>query len=230
MLLSVIIPCFNEQKNIDKNIPLIMNYFKKIKIKYEIIIIDDYSNNKIKFSNKKIKILRNKKNYGKGYSIKRGIKNSKGDWILFSDSDMSVEIKQFQKFIKFTKKFDLICGSRGLKESVILKRQSFLREFLGKLFNYYLKILCLTTFQDTQCGFKLLNRSKFIKIVDKLSINGFGFDVDLLVLAKINNLNIIEIPIRWKNSENSKLVIFRDPAYMFFEVIIIFYKKLFNKY
>ena len=230
MHLSIVIPCFNEQKNLDKNIPIIINYFENIKLKYEILIIDDFSINKLSYHHKKVHLYRNDKNYGKGYSVKKGIKKSLGDWILFTDSDLSVSIDQFDKLMNFTNNYDLICASRGLPDSNIVIKQNLIRSTLGKLFNLLIKIIRLSNFTDTQCGFKLMNKNKINLFLDKLTINRFSFDVDLLTASNIHKLRIIEVPIVWRNYTNSKVNILIDPLIMFNEILIILIKKINLKY
>ena len=109
-----------------------------------------------------------------------------------------------------------------LSKEYLWKPKHLLTDFFERLlFLYYLKILCLTTFQDTQCGFKLLNRSKFIKIVDKLSINGFGFDVELLFLAERKRLTITEVPVTWVYGEESRVKPLQHSLEMIKDAIMI---------
>ena len=230
MFLSIVLPCYNEEKILKLNILKIIKFFDQINIVYEIIIIDDCSRKNITSENKNLRIYRNKKNYGKGFSIRRGIKKSRGDWILFTDSDLSVSIDQFLNFKKFSDNYDIICGSRSIKNSLITKKQKIYRQILGKIFNKILKILRLTNLNDTQCGFKLLRKNKIELFIDKLSINRFAFDVELLAAAQINNLKIIDIPVVWENNNDSKLHIVKDSFIMLFEILIVFVKKIVSKY
>ena len=226
MFLSVIIPFYNEKKIIKNTIYEINKFFLN-KFEYEIIIIDDGSKfniNKIigRHNIKNLKIIKNKENYGKGFSIKIGIKESVGEILLVSDVDLSTPINQYDiLYREYLKGNSLVIGSRSISGSTIIKKQSYQRIIAGRVFNFCTKIISGINFQDTQCGFKLFN-SKKIKSVIKYSIsNRFTFDVEIILLFQKSNFSISEIGVVWEDDHNSSVRIIRDSIYMFLDLIKI---------
>ena len=229
MFLSIIIPVYNEKIQILKNIIKINDYFYE-KFTFEIIVIDDGSDKKVidykleKFV-KTLKVLTNEKNYGKGYSIIRGIKEAKGDIVLSTDIDLSTSINQFENLYKeLQKNNDIVIGSRSVKNSKILIGQNFSRVVAGRAFNWIVRIVTGLKFNDTQCGFKLYQRTKISKLISNCFINKFCIDVELLYLAKKSKLQISEIGIEWKNDHDSSVNIISDSMNMFVDLFRIVWR------
>ena len=230
MYLSVIIPYFNEKNHIIDNLIEINNYFRN-KFEFEIIIIDDSGKNNFKsnlsknllenFSNNLI-IIENIKNYGKGYSIKEGVKKSKGKIILFTDADLSTPIKEFEKLYAFYKDdYKIVIGSRNQLNSIIKKEKTLLRKILGRLFNIYIRVILKLNYKDTQCGFKLFDSLSIKKIIDKSFVERFCIDPEILYIASKANLKIKEVGIEWSDDWNSSLKLRKDIINMFLDVIKI---------
>ena len=229
--LSVIIPFYNEQHRLLASLKTLNNYFINKK-NFEIIFINDGSTDKSdfiisKFIKKykkiyKIKYIKYKKNIGKGYAIKKGILNSKKDWMLICDADMSVNPKQIDKWVKKNYiEYENIAyfGSRNHSLSKI--KTSIARRFLGSLFNFVIYFLFRIKIKDTQCGFKLFNRTYALNVFKKLKSYRFSFDVELVILLKKNKINIRELPIEWVHKEGSKLSIIYDIPKMMIDIIKI---------
>ena len=227
--ISFIIPFFNEKKRILQ----CLNEVKKFKsqtIRTEFIFVNDGSNDGTdliikKFKNKNIKIISYKKNMGKGFALKIGVLNAKYDWIITTDIDMSVPLKQI--FIWIKKKFInkncfIYFGSREHKDSII--KTAFHRKFLGIIFRIFIKFFLKIFIKDTQCGFKLYKKFIAKKIFKKLTMNKFEHDLEIVLNANKINKSIIELPIRWSHKKNSKLNIFIDPFKMFFGIILLRYR------
>lgn len=232
--LSIIIPAFNESQRLQFTLKTIIQYCES-KFDYEIIVVDDGSIDStfdsikgIIKNNQRIKYLTNEKNYGKGYSIKKGMLIANKEYLLFSDADLSTPIEEVEKLIYWLEKgYDIAIGSRGLKESKILVKQPFYRRIIGKIFNLLVKFLELSEFYDTQCGFKLFKKEIAFEIFTKVKINHFAFDVEILYIAKKNGYSIKEIPVQWKNSPFSKINPLLDSLKMFSDLFKI---KFFYKY
>ena len=232
--ISLIIPLYNEEKRLKNSFKVIKNFLFKKK-NTEVIFVNDGSNDKSakiiknfirKFHKKKlIKYISYKKNIGKGYAIKKGVLKSKKKWILICDLDMSVKPDQInnwnkKKFIKSNN--EAYFASR--KHSLSKIKTSIIREFLGKIFNLIIYNLLNIDIRDTQCGFKLFNKNYAKFIFRKITSYRFSFDVELVLLLKKNDINIIELPVSWIHKSGSKLSIFYDMPLMFYDILKIKFK------
>jgi dolichyl-phosphate beta-glucosyltransferase len=232
--LSVIIPSFNEEKRIGKTISRILSYLKKKRFNYEIIIVDDGSKDNTRnivkkfLKNKNIILTKKRENKGKGYSVKQGALIAKHNFILFSDADLSTPIQELDKFLKYIDKYDIVIGSRALKGADIRIKQPFYRAFIGKTFNKIARLLTVKGIKDTQCGFKLFKNCR--DIFKKQTIDGFGFDVELLFISQKRGLKIKELPITWLNAEGSKVSAFKDSCKMFYDLLKIRFNSILGKY
>lgn len=235
--ISIIIPAYNESKRIVRTLNKIVDYFDLGKWDYEILVVDDGSKdntigviNELSKKNKRIKLLQNKKNKGKGYSVRAGILNARNELVLFTDADLSTPIEELDKFMRFIDVYDIIIGSRRLKGSRIKIKQPFYRRIPGKIFPILVNLLVLKDIQDSQCGFKLFKRKAAIDIFKRQTIKGFGFDVEVLYLAKRLGYRIKEIPVVWINDVNSRLDPIKDSYRMFKELLKIKFNSLSGKY
>jgi len=217
---------YNEANIIQDNLKKICNFFED-SFQYEIIIVDDCSSDnslaKIKsMSLGNLKIFSNDKNKGKGYSIIRGIENSKGDIILTTDADLSADIDEFNKLLLFIKKgYSIVIGSRSKKNSKINIKQNFNRIFLGKVFNLLVRLILGLNYKDTQCGFKLYKSNKLKSIIKLCKIDRFCSDVEILYLAKLKKISVIEEGIIWNDNENTSVKLLTDPLNMFYDLLRI---------
>ena len=226
MILSIVVPLYNEELIIKKNLEKIYNYFLD-KFIFEIIVvndgsIDDSLNIVEKMNLKNITIINNQYNCGKGNAIKSGVLISRGDVVLITDADLSASIDQFiTLYNKYLEGFDIVIASRSKKDSKVLQRQSIQRVIAGKLFNFFIKNILNLNFKDTQCGFKLFNGIAIRKLIKYSIINRFCIDVEILYLGKKLDLMIHEIGIQWKDDGISTVRLFRDSINMFFDLLRI---------
>ncbi len=215
MYLSVIIPAYNEEKRLPKTLEEIDKYLRKQDYDYEILVVNDGSKDKtVEIAKGLISKIKNlivtgyKKNRGKGYAVRFGMLEAKGDYRLFTDADNSTSIDHVEKiWPEFKKGFDVIIGSRDIKGAVLDPPQPWIRKLiLGEGFKLYRKIIIgLRGIEDTQCGFKCFTKKATEKIFQKCRINRFAFDPEILVIAKKLGYEIKEIPIYWKNDPESKV-------------------------
>jgi len=234
-MISIVIPAYNEEKRIGRSIKQIVKYLDKKKYSYEIIVVDDGSiDNTIdvvkKASNKNIRIIKNKKNMGKGYSVKTGILNAKYPLVLFSDSDLATPIEELDKFMEYIKSYDIVIASRNLKESNIKVKQPFYRQLMGKTFPLLVNLIALGGFRDTQCGFKLFKTGAAKRIVSLQTFNRFSFDVEILFIAKKLGYKIKEAPVVWIDKEGSKVSPIKDSLKMLIDLFKIRLNNLLGKY
>ncbi|NQV09517.1 glycosyltransferase family 2 protein [Candidatus Woesearchaeota archaeon] len=232
--ISVVVPAYNEEKRIGLTLKKIIKYLGSNFKKYEVIVVDDCSKDGTsdvasKFKN--VKILRNKINRGKGYSVKKGILNSKYPLVLFSDSDLATPIEELKKFLLYIKDgYDIVIASRNLKESNIVVKQSVIRQLMGKTFPILVNIITFMRFKDTQCGFKLFRTEVGKNIMSLQTLNRFSFDVEILFIAKKNGYKIKEAPVVWIDKAGSTVNPLKDSIKMLIDLFIVRYNNLLGKY
>jgi len=213
--ISVIIPAYNEQDRIGKAVNTIASYFRKKGLNYEIIIVDDGSRDltpsivkKMALKNSAIKLITNKINKGKGYSVKKGMLKSSGKVCLFTDADISTPIRELGKLLAFTEKgYEVVVGSRRLKNSKIKVYQPVFRRLFGWLFHVVRRIFILSDIKDTQCGFKLFSRKIIKSVFSRQTTSGFVFDAEVLLIARSLGYKIKELPVIWIDDIKSTLSI-----------------------
>ncbi len=239
--LSIIIPAYNERARIGATLAKIRDYLKiKHNESYEIIVVDDGSvddTSKIaaEFTSGdfNLRVFKNEINRGKGYSVRRGVIESDGDYILFSDADLSTPIEEYDKLravLDADSSVGIAIGSRALKSSQIIIHQPFYREWMGKIFNKIARVLTFKKIKDSQCGFKLFRKETAKKIFELSRVNGFAFDAEIIFLAQKMGFGVREIPVRWINSPNSRVNPVKDSLKMFFEILKIRWWWLTGKY
>ncbi len=230
--LSIIVPAYNEESRLGDSVRKILLYIEEQTINAELIIVDDGSTDSttkvaeeacIEFPDIPTNVIRYDKNCGKGFAVKTGLLAAKNEIALFSDADLSTPIEELTKLVEPIEKgeYDLTFGSRALDRSLIGEHQPWRREQGGKVFNWFVQKLTGLPFWDTQCGFKAFNINKFRPLLDKMTIDRFGFDVEFLFVAHQAKLKLKEIPVRWNDCEGSKVSIFRDSFRMFNEIRLI---------
>ncbi|MBM2834085.1 MAG: hypothetical protein HW406_1246 [Candidatus Brocadiaceae bacterium] len=236
--LSVIIPAYNEGKRLLPTLSKICAYLSTKDFPYEIIVVDDGStDNTLQIvenfakSDKHIVILTNGQNKGKGYSVRRGMLSAKGEYVFFTDADLSTPIEEVEKCLLYLMNgYDVVIGSRSIAGSNIIVHQPWYREKMGKIFNFMVNMVLLKGIIDTQCGFKGFKRDVVKTVFSRCKIDGFSFDVEALYLSRKYNYKIKEIPIRWENSTLSKVSPIKHSLQMFKDLIGIKIKDLKGDY
>lgn len=231
-LISIIIPAFEESARLGDSIRQILSFIKDEKLNAELIIVDDGSKDDTTAVAKKVcaefpeletKVIRYEKNRGKGFAVKTGLLEARGEVALFSDADLSTPIGELPKLVEPIQagEYDVTFGSRALDRSLIGTHQPWRREQGGKVFNLIVRTLTGLPFWDTQCGFKAFRMSKFRPLLDLMTVDRFGFDVEFLYVAYFKGLRLKEIPVRWDHCDGTKVSVFRDSQRMFNEVRLI---------
>lgn len=154
-----------------------------------------------------VRLLRNPGNRGKGFAIRNGMLDAKGDWILSSDADLSTPIEEISKLhaAAMRQSAAVAIGSRAVDRSLVEIPQPVFREYSGRFFNLVMRLTTGLPFQDTQCGFKLFRKDAARRIFTLQKQDGFSFDVEDLVIARKLGLEVVEVPVRWRNAEGTKV-------------------------
>jgi dolichyl-phosphate beta-glucosyltransferase len=234
---SIVVPAFNEADRIGDSVRKIEAFLEGASFNAELIIVDDGSHDEtskivgsLHFDG--LRLIRNQTNSGKGFAIRDGVRAATGNYVLFSDADLSAPIEEAEKLLAAARnqQVDVVVGSRALDRSFIGIHQSSLREWGGIFFNVMVRLLLGLKIHDTQCGFKLFRRDKIQPVFEKMTIKGFGFDPELLFIASQAQLKILEIPVRWSHSEGSKIRFFRDGTRMFADLVQIRWNHIRGRY
>ncbi len=212
--LSVIIPVYNEERRLPKTLAEIDGYLSRQNYNYEILVVSDGSTDRtvevtkeLMSRIKNLRVLDFKENYGKGFGVRKGLLEAKGEYRLFTDADNSTSIDQIKKmWPEFKKGYDIVIGSRDVKGAVLDPPQPWQRIIVGEGFKLFRKLIIgLWEIEDTQCGFKGFTKRAVENIFPKCKINRFSFDPEILLIAKKLGYKIKEIPVYWKNDLESKV-------------------------
>jgi len=209
--LSVVIPAYNEEKRIANTLLAIDKYLSHQNYEYEIIVVVDGAKDataqvvgKYLPLIKNLHLIDNKDNHGKGAVVAQGMLEAQGEIRLFTDADNSTSIEQVANLIPyFSEGYDVVIGSRRVKGAKIAQHQPFMREIAGRVGNLIIQILAVPFVWDTQCGFKAFSSRAAEDIFKRLTIKRFGFDVEVLAIARFHKYKIKQVPIVWINDESS---------------------------
>jgi glycosyltransferase involved in cell wall biosynthesis len=204
----------------------------------EIIVVDDGSKDRTaaiaeEWSREMpaLRLVPNGKNRGKGYSVRHGMLEARGRVALFTDADLSAPIEEADKLLAaLDQGNDVAIGSRAVNRALIFGHQPRLRELAGMIFNGFVRLFTGLKFQDTQCGFKAFLRQPSQIVFEQQRIEGFGFDPEILFLAKRHGLRAVEIPVRWAHDPATKVHVVRDGLLMFLDLAYIRWNWLMGRY
>lgn len=213
--LSIVIPAYDEEKRLSGTLERITGYLKSGRWKFsEVIVVDDGSRDgtvrvaeKFRSRVHSVRVLRNPGNRGKGYAVRHGMLEAKGEWTLFTDADLSTPIEELEKLWTAAQeaRAQVAIGSRALDRSLIGVHQPLFRESAGKLFNLTARVITGLPFWDTQCGFKLFETKAAREIFRRQQLERFGFDVEVLFIARKLGYSSIEVPVRWNDVAGTKV-------------------------
>jgi dolichyl-phosphate beta-glucosyltransferase len=222
-LLSIIIPAYREESRIVPTLEGVFAYLNGQDYTSEVIVVDDGSpDGTVRAAcdagrgHTNFRVVSNEINRGKGASVRRGMLEARGKYLLFSDADLSTPIEETARFLeKMREGYAVIIGSRALRESDIVTCQPRYRQIMGKIFNKLVRVLLVRGLKDTQCGFKMFTREAAKKIFPLQIIKRFAFDVEILFLARKLGFRIFEMPVTWKDSPLTRVSMIKDTLSMF---------------
>jgi glycosyltransferase involved in cell wall biosynthesis len=208
--LSIIIPAYNEAKRLPASLVKVREYLSASQWEFaEVVVVDDGStDDTVQVARDAgVRVLQNPGNRGKGYSVKHGMLEAKGEWALFTDADLSSPIGEIEKLWSAVvdEPAQVAVGSRAVDRSLVGVHQPWLREAVGRVFNAAMRLVTGLPFKDTQCGFKLFQTSAGREVFSRQQLDGFGFDVEVLFIAKQLGFRSLEVPVRWDNVEGTKV-------------------------
>ena len=208
--LSIIIPAYNEAKRLPASLVKVREYLSASQWEFaEVVVVDDGStDDTVQVARDAgVRVLQNPGNRGKGYSVKHGMLEAKGEWALFTDADLSTPIGEVEKLWSAVvdEPAQVAVGSRAVDRSLVGVHQPWLREAVGRVFNAAMRLVTGLPFKDTQCGFKLFQTSAGREVFSRQQLDGFGFDVEVLFIAKQLGFRSLEVPVRWDNVEGTKV-------------------------
>ena len=235
---SIVIPAYNESARIVASLDHIIAFADQRQWPLEIIVINDGSRDNTadvvrNYSRKNpcVRLMENPGNRGKGYTVRSGILNAEGDVILFTDADLSSPIEEAPKLFEAIRQgADLAIGSRWLQVELQHKRQPLYRQVFGRIFNLLLRLTLGLPYKDTQCGFKAFPRTVGEAIFSRQMIDRWGFDPEILFLARKMGYKITEVPVEWAHDNRSKINPVTDGFRMFLEMLWIRWASATGKY
>jgi dolichyl-phosphate beta-glucosyltransferase len=232
-VISVVIPAYNEERRIAASLAAITSYLESGQEDYEILVVDDGSRDATaatveqahRAAGGRVRLLRMPENRGKGAAVRAGVLASRGAEVLFSDADLATPIEELAKLrARLSDGCDIVVGSRALVGSDIRVRQHAARELMGRMFNVIVRMLLIGGIRDTQCGFKLFRGPAARELFAAASVDGFAFDVEILLLAR-SRYRVAEVPVVWRHVEPSKVSPGRDAARMLVDVLKLSWRR-----
>jgi dolichyl-phosphate beta-glucosyltransferase len=237
--ISIIIPAYNEEKRLPAALKQVIGYLQRGGWSFaEIVIVDDGSSDgtaqiaeRMQAEYANLRVLRNPGNRGKGYAVRHGMLECRGEWALFSDADLSAPIEELDKLWQAVEQSgaQVAVGSRALDRRLIGVHQSWFRENAGKIFNLVMRVVTGLTFHDTQCGFKLFEAAAARDIFGRQLLDGFGFDVEVLFIGRQLGYSEIEVPVRWNDVAGTKVSAWRGVA-AFLDPVLVRWNQIRGRY
>ncbi len=237
--LSIVVPAYNESLRLGNTLAKVRNYLETRNYPAELIVVDDGSTDDtarileaIEERHPAIRVLRNERNRGKGYSVRRGVLEARGQFVLFTDADLSAPIEEANKLLAVLESTgaDAAVGSRALERRLIGIHQPWFREWAGRFFNLPVRFFTGLRVRDTQCGLKLFRRASTRRAFELQRIEGFGFDPEVLFLIERLGGKVAEVPVRWDDNPATKVHFLRDATRMMLDLVALRWRALTGKY
>lgn len=217
---SLVIPAYNEAHRLEASVRALREFLAYSRHPHEVILVVERSTDgtlelarQLTAGQAAFRVIGNPDQRGKGHAVRTGMAAARGDIAFFMDTDLSTPLPEIDRFLTHFEahpEVDILIGNRQHAQSAIMKKQSFLRRKMGQTFNTILRLIARIRVKDTQCGFKAFRRTAREAIFPLQTIEGFAFDVELLILAERLSYSVADLPVEWHNAEGSKVHIIRD--------------------
>jgi len=225
--LSVVIPAHDEADRLATTLRRISGYLDERRIDSEVLVVDDGSRDATPevarrlLDGRRGRVLRRTERGGKGAAVRLGVAEAAGRWVLVTDADLSTPIEEYGRLadVARDRDRDVVIGSRAVAGSRVEVRQHVVRETLGKAFNVLMRAMTGLPFRDTQCGFKLFDRKRTKPLFERMVVDGFAWDVELLFLCVRFGLRVEEIPVVWRNDPKTTVSLLADPPRMLLDLL-----------
>ncbi len=235
---SIVIPAYNEARRITATLEKVLAYLTEQAWDAEIIVVNDGSRDATaaivsEFAEQyaAVRLVENPGNRGKGFSVRNGMLQARGQWLLFTDADLSSPIEEAPKLFGALKAgADVAIGSRWLERQSQTKRQPLFRQIIGRVFNGLLHGILRLPYKDTQCGFKAFTYQAAQELFSRQLVVRWAFDPELLFLARKLKMRVDEVPVAWAHDKLSTIRPFRDGPRMFGELLLIRWNSLLGRY
>jgi dolichyl-phosphate beta-glucosyltransferase len=233
--LSIVVPAYNEAGRIRDTIERLCDFKESKPYSIELMVVDDGSTDHTAETVSEfpgVRLIRNDRNHGKGFTVRHGVLEARGELALFTDADLSTPIEEVDKLLSALQSSgaDAAVGSRALRRELIGIHQPWLREMAGRFFNLLVRAFTGLRVHDTQCGFKLFKRSSTRQAFERMRVERFGFDPELLFLIERGGGRVVEVPVRWNDNPATKVRFLRDATRMFLDLIALRRRSLMGKY
>jgi dolichyl-phosphate beta-glucosyltransferase len=236
--ITIVIPAYNESARIGAALREVVACIRVQGWNAEVIVVNDGSTDTtarqvldFAISAPEVRLLENDGNHGKGYSVRHGLLQAQGEIAMFTDADLSAPIAEAERlFAAIREGADIAIGSRWLDRSRQVHRQPLYRQLFGRCFNLVTRIIMGLPFKDTQCGFKAFTRAAAQTVFQLQTIEGWGFDPEILFIARKRNLKVVEVPVTWGHDERSRISYLRDGLRMMREIAAIRWNALLGRY
>lgn len=216
--LSVVVPMYNEASRMRKSLPKLLAYLAAQPYSYEVIAVDDGSADGTAALAEELlagvpehRVIPTTPNRGKGHALRVGMPAARGEFVLFTDADLSTPPDEMEKFWPWCEQgYDVVIGSRKMAGAVLLRRQPWWRERLGKIFTWLSDRLATRNISDVTCGFKVFSRQAAHDLFRRGRLDDFSFDAEILFLAQRRGYRIKEVPVTWHDESGTTVRIARD--------------------
>ncbi len=225
----MVIPAYNEANRLPRSLKDVKSFFQNHTEGLEVlVVIEKSTDDTLRLAQAEaaghpfIRVIDNQVQKGKGFAVRSGMLQAKGEYVFFTDADLSTplaEVFSFMSLFSLNPEVDVILGSRKHPKSAVVKKQNWFRQKMGETFNkMVMGLVSIRGIKDTQCGFKAFRKQACAEIFSRQTLNGFSFDVEVILLAQVMGYKTLEAPVRWVNSPESKVRIVRDSIRMAWEL------------
>ncbi len=237
-MVSLVVPAYNEEKRLGANLPRMLKYFEDLGRPFELVVVDDGSTDAtaqiVEDASRScagIRLLRHEKNMGKGHAVRTGMLEAAGDYVIFTDADLSTPIDTADEFLKYLSNgSDVVVGNRRMRESNLETRQPWHREFLGRIFTRMTRFLLRSPVSDQTCGFKGFKRRAAAEVFGRQRVFDWAFDAEILYIAARRGFRVKQLPVTWRDEPGSKVRVIAACARSFFSLLVIWRNGITGRY